>query len=388
MAAQDDLYVDLMFRIINVLKRLRITESFSNGNFLPSRGESVYSTFLRVIGFLRYSESIEQQIGVEKRVEAGKTIVDKLLKPKSEEAARRREVFASFLKSLLKQLEKYVRDVNLTQIKRIRKLIGPPVLDPRADSKTNVYEFTGDLATDIKAVNEQLQQYDQQRDGIGQLVQKIDLLQNFTSTLSAAVRDLFGANLSGEAQPLGPLGGPFVSLIRAQTSGYSQELDKLIDRRVALNSQLLILQNKMRVVRSGIAFLTGEQIALVNLVDTMVYLFTEIEYKCKQCRFYSTVPAEGSGDLSGIPEEQREAEQERIKQAQERAENIQEALREGDETGFCIYRAANLPTVDNGSCLSTWGLTGNNFWTASDNDEDGREDILSKVKERLDPRKK
>lgn len=389
MATRDDLYLDIMVQIKGVLRRLRIESNFEDSNFLPGRGESVYSTFLRVIGFLSYPENIEQQIGIEKRIENGRSLVGRILKPKTKQSESRRQVFATFLKSLLTQLEKYVRDTNLTQIKRIRKQIGPPVSNPRSDSKVTARVFTGDVAKDIQLVNEELQAYDRQRDAIGQLVQEIDLLASFTSSLDAVVKGLFQTTSTADvsSQPLGPMGGPFVSLIKAQTSGYSQRLEKLIDRRVSLNAQLLVLQEKMKLIRSGSKFLTNEPIALISIVDTLLYLFTQVTYTCKQCKHYSVTPLEEQEFVTeGLTREEVEAERTRLQRARARAENIREALRRGDESGFCIYRAANLPTIENGSCLSVWGLSNNDYWTASDNDEDGREDIVSKVKERLDPR--
>lgn len=390
MAARDDLYFSIMLEIVNVLRRIRIRSEFENPNFIPSKGESVYSTFLRALGLLTYPDSINSRIDVAIRVERGKTIADRLLKPKTQDVEDQQEVFISFLKALLAQLQKYIRDTNLTQIKRIRKLIGPPVNDARATSKQATFEPSGDIAQDIQSVNEQLQQYDLQRDGIGQLVQEIDLLSNFTASLSALIRSLFQTSLaSSDATdaPLGPLGGPFVSIIRAQTAGYTQRLDRLTERRVNLNAQLALLQEKMRYIRSGADFITGESLALISIVDTLLYLFTEVTYTCKQCKFYSTQAAGEEQIQAALASDSlSDAERARLERAQERATNIQDSLRQGDETGFCLYRAANLPTVESGSCLSVWGLPGNDYWSASDNAEDGREDIVTPIKQRLNPR--
>lgn len=388
MAARDDIYLRIMLELLAVLRRIRIEQYYDNPNFISGRGESVYSTFLRAIGFVSYSEEIEQRISLDKRIERGKTIVSKILKPKTKEAENNRAVFTSFLKSFLAQLEKYIRDTNLSQIKRIRKLIGPVVNNPRSDSKITSTQLTGDIAEDIQKVNEQLLLYNLQRDGIGQIVREIDLLSNFVGSLNSLVRSLFQVGSGNiEAGKLGPLGGPFVSIAKAQTLGYSQRLDKLIERRVALNSQLILLQRKMQYIRSGIDSITTEPMALISIVDALLFIFTEVSYTCRQCKFYSTVAVEGvSLDSQGLTEEQKSIERTRLQRAQERAANIQQALRQGDETGYCIYRASNLPTVEGGSCKSVWNLPSNDFWSASDNAEDGREDIVTRVKAKLDPR--
>jgi hypothetical protein len=390
MATNDELYFDLMKQILAVLKRLRIEQDFSDPNFESGSGELIYSTFLRAIGFLRYSEEIEQQIFVSKQVERGKNIVDKILKVKTSEAEQRRLLLLNFLKSLLKQIEKYVRDVNLTQIKRIRKQIGNPVVDPRNDSKISTTPFTGDIAVDVELMNTKFQEFDQNRDNFGQLVLEIDLLSSLTGNLSALIQSLFQeTSTTPGSQPLGPIGGPFVSLIRSQTIGYEQRLDRLTNRRVALNAQLILLQDKMQFIRTGTDIISRQPIALLSILDALVYLFSEVKYTCKQCRFYSTTPAEVDLALTAnLTEEEKLVDQRRLEEAQQRASNIQKELRTGDQTGFCTFRAANLPSVDSGSCLSVWNLLGNDFWTASDNDQDGREDVVTKAKDKLDPRKR
>lgn len=391
MASNDDLYFQIMRQILTTLKRIRIEDDFQNKNFEAGSGESIYSTLLRGLGFLRYPDEIDLQIPISKQVIRGQTIVDKILKTKTEEAKEQRLLLLNFLQSLQKQVEKYVRDVGLMQIKRIRKQIGNPVVDPRNDSKISSSIFTGDIASDISILNKKYQELDQNRDNMGQLVLEIDLLSSFTGNLNALVQSLFqDAIAAPNGQPLGPIGGPFVSLIKAQTSSYQQRLDRLTNRRVSLNAQLLLLQEKMRFIRTGTDIISRQPIALLGVIDVLVYLFSEVKYNCKQCSFYSTKPVkiESKSSSTNLTEEEKAIEARRLQEAEQRAAAIENSQRSGGEIGYCTYRAANLPAADVGSCSSVWNLLTNDYWTASDNGQDGREDIVTKAKEKLDPRKR
>lgn len=389
MAAKDDLYANITIEILNLIRRIRVEASFDDPNFLPGQGESFYSAFLRMIGLIEYPSNVEDRISIEQRIEQGRTLVAQLLKPKNAEVVQRRLLFRSFLLSFQAQLEKYVRDVGLAKIKRIRKQIGSPIPDPRTDSRIPKVPLTGDIAEDIKTVNQQLKQYNLQRNGIGQLIQEIDLLASFTANLNAVVRSVF-QDSTGGSQPLGPAGGPFISLIRAQTSGYAERLDRLVDQRAFLNAQLFFLQRKMRLIRTGERLLTRESMSLLSIVDALIYLFSEVSYTCKECKFYSTEPLETDSVVENphMTDVQRAFERRQMEEARRRSEQMRDALRQGDETGFCTYRAVSLPTIEKGSCFSVWNLPGNDYWLASDSAEDGREDIVSIIREKLDPRKR
>lgn len=385
----DDNFVSVISDLRIVLGKLHLTEVYDSKdtkNFIPGSGESIYSTFLRAIGLLRYSENVNAQIPLEQQVAEGQSLVDRLLKLKDQSTAIRKENFLSFLNSLKSQLEKYVRDVNLVRIRRIRKQIGNVTDNPRNDSTSTSVTFTKDLQTNIRLVNEELAKYQFQQKGLGWLVQEIDLLNMFLGTLNTTVNDIVNSGAASAVnQPLGPVGGPFVGMLKAQANGYEQLLNTLVDQRVALNSELRILQNKMRLIRTGLETVTKEPIALLSVVNAILYLISNVKYTCKECRFFGTEPISNSVDLSGIPDDQKKAEQARIDAARKRAETFRKSF--AAKGGFCRYRSANIPTTTEYSCNEVWGLVGNDFWRASDNAEEGRIDVIAKAREKLDPRK-
>jgi len=181
------------------------------------------------------------------------------------------------------------------------------------------------------------------------------------------------------------MGGPFVSLIKAQAIGYQQRLDRLIDRRVSLNSEFFALQNKMQLIRTGLETATKEPIALVTIVNALLFLMRDVTYTCKECQHYSTKPAEGAPDLESLPPDQRRAEQARQEEARKRAQAFRDSF--DAKGGYCIYRSSNIPTTTGRSCNDVWGLVRNDFWRASGDAQNGRIDILTKAKDKLDPRK-
>jgi hypothetical protein len=182
------------------------------------------------------------------------------------------------------------------------------------------------------------------------------------------------------------MSGAFVQMIGLQATNYEQRLNALIETRVSLNGELRKEQEKLRMIRAGVKQITEEPLALASIVNAMIYIIAEVKYECKECRYFSTQPApEASVDLSGLSPDAQKAEQAKIDAAKERMAAQRKAM--GEKGGYCTYRNANIPTSGERSCNDVWELVGNDYWTASDKSDMGRVDIMTKARDKLDPRK-
>lgn len=382
----DQQFLNLMYSILGTVSEIRLTQEGPPPHFLPGKGESVYSAFLRAIGFLKYSDDVQSAMAPAQRVAAGYNVVDRLLRSKDQLSQERKQNLLNFLQGLHDQLEKYVRDVGLMRLRRIRKQIGTFSPNPRSDSQNTTVAFGPDFNKNMKLVNKTLEQYDYQKDGIGALVREIDLLNLFLSSLNAVVSDITAVQAGTTEIPLGKMSGAFVQMIGLQATNYEQRLNALIETRVSLNSELRKEQEKLRMIRAGVKQITEEPLALASIVNVMVYLIAEVKYECKECRHFSTEPApEAAVDLSGLSPDAQKAEQAKIDAAKERMAARRKAM--GEKGGYCTYRNANIPTGGERSCNDVWELVGNDYWTASDKSDMGRVDIMTKARDKLDPRK-
>ncbi len=390
MAALDDQFIVIINNIRGVINQYRITTSIGatdTVNFIPGKGESVYSTFLRVVGFLKYSQAINAQIPEALQIADGQNIVDRLLKPKDSGSQTRTANMLNFLQALQQQIEKYVREDGLISLRRIIKQIGPPSQDPRGDSQQTSVTFTNDINANTRLVNEQLALYSQQEAQFGQLVTEIDLLSLFLSNLNSVVNDVVtvgGTSTNVQDQPLGPMAGPFVSLIQSQALGYQQQLNSLVNTRVALNSNLILLQQKMRSIRTGLALANKEPVALLSIVNGLLFLMQSVSYTCANCQYYSTSPVAGQVNPSSLTPDQQAGQAAIAAASTQRVANATPGP--GAAPGYCTYRIANFPTQTSYSCNEVWGLINNDFWTASSDNQNGRVDILTQARKKLDPR--
>jgi len=116
-----------------------------------------------------------------------------------------------------------------------------------------------------------------------------------------------------------------------------------------------------------------------------MYMIKEVKYECRECRYFNTQPVEAVVDLGNLSPDAKKKEEEKMAAAKKRMAALRKAM--GEKGGYCTYRNANIPTSGERSCKDVWELVGNDYWTASDKSDKGRVDIMTKAREKLDPRK-
>lgn len=297
--------------------------------------------------------------------QAGKTVVDGLLKSQDENLIRTRQLIAAYIENLIKFVERWGRTQRGQQVRRIQRLVGTIPSDPfdpnlvgtDAINQVGLHESlegaggfrieTVDIAEVVRAINEGLKEIERskQNRAVGKLTLQQSLFSLVLQQLSALISSIPQSNL-------GVLGGALISIMKTPIAGIERKGKKLGAQRRTLGVELSQLQQQSDLIIDGITLDTGEKVSLISILQALLFLSSKLQYKCKDCKFFS----QGQQIDPLLPPE---------------------ITRENASFGgICTFsfeggvgRAAE-PESSCGSGLASgkgvWGLPDNDYWTASD----------------------
>ena len=364
-------FADLTLNIINILRENR----FSNETFTD--------TFMRVIGLspnINVSDVLSQAADLstrtqqktaqavtgsdgdqDKRVTTGQngaTVVDGLFKSQDKNQVRMRQLISAYIENLLSFVKRWGRLQRGQQYRRIQRLIGNAPLDPfdpllvgatpikqvelHAVQKgpDSIRIETVNVAEVVRQINQGLKEIELSRQSrsAGLLTLQLSLynliLQQLTMLMSSIPQS-----------QLGEFGGALTSILKSTIDGVEATGRKLTASRRTLGVELTKLQEQSALIIDGIVLETGEKFSLQGILQALFYLTSKVEYKCKNCQFFS----HGQQIDEFLP-----------------PDIIRENTSFGAICTFSFADGVGKATSPDSSCKDVWGLSGNDYWTASD----------------------
>lgn len=350
----NETFVDALTRLIGLVPNLDVTQIEGQAGDLSTRTSE---------GILNASDE-DQNVQVATG-QAGKTVVDGLFKSQDENLIRIRRLIGAYIENLVKFVERWGRTQRGQQVRRIQRLIGTIPEDPfdpnlvgvNTINQVDLHESlegaggfrveTVDIAEVVRAINAGLKEIElsKQNRAVGKLTLQQSLFSLVLQQLSALITSIPQSNL-------GDLGGALISIMKTPIAGIERTGKKLDTQRRTLGVELAQLQEQSGLIIDGITLETGEKISLLSLLRAFLFLSSKLEYKCKDCKFFS----QGQQIDPLLPPEV--------------------ARENASFGGICTFsfeggvgRAAE-PESSCGSGLASgtgvWGLPDNDYWTASD----------------------
>lgn len=366
MPSEDLSLARLMTQIFEVLESIRISRDISRDEgikgktgvsqikFIEGVGESVYDTFLRVIGLLKLSPGENAQISSERKIVVGENIVDSIFRSKDENTIALKQRLAVYLQALGERVQNFTRDKNLTKVRRIRKLIGKSTKSPRKQILQTPIDLTDDVRENLNLLREKLQALERNQDKIGIVTKELKILKTFISDTNNLLAILSTSKLAQG-------GSILTSLVRENTKGFEAQLERATRRYEALNNELLLAEHQQRLVNVGASSITGEKLSLKNVLATMLFLINDVGYVCKECRFFAKQQAVAASD-------------EGSKDTMQCIDSQQQNDTKGTTVtkGICTRfekQGTKRPTNEKASCNCVWADTSQSFtnpyWEAS-----------------------
>lgn len=287
--------------------------------------------------------------------QGGQTIVDGLFKDQSENGLQLKVLANAYIQSLVDLTEKWGRIQRGQQVRRIQRLIGtaPDPFDlalvgttatdiQLAEQKLGAQgtrESKADIAEVVRLIDQGLKDIERSKldRTVGTVTLRLSLFENILSQISFLISNI-------PVQRLGEFGGAFTRILKASTAGVERTGKRLVRQRRALGVELIKLRDQEALITTGITLSTGEILSLRNLLQGILFLTGSLEYTCKNCAFFK----QGTEITDALPGVQRE-----------------NATRGGVCT-FSFEGKTGRPTEPGNSCKDTWGLSGNDYWTASE----------------------
>jgi hypothetical protein len=290
--------------------------------------------------------------------QAGKTIVDGLFKSRDENLIRIRQLVAAYIENLVNFVERWARSQRGQQFRRIQRLIGNIPVDPFDPSFVGIDSIsavelhrstegagglrveTVDIAEVVRAINDGLKEIELSKENraVGKLTLQQSLFNLVLAQLSALISSI-------PQSRLGELGGTLISLIQAPVEGLERVGRKMSAQRRTLGVELTQLQEQSALIVDGITLSTGEKISLLSILRALQFLASKIEYRCKDCKFFT------------------------------QGEQIDPLLPPGVTRenptfgGICTFGSegqSGRAAQEREHCGIVWGLPGNDYWTAND----------------------
>lgn len=374
-------FADLALTVLEIVRRNR----FSNESFVDA--------FSRLIGLEPNinpdetsaqagdaSTRTQQQIlnatvsdDEDKRVvtgQAGRTVVDGLLKSQDENQKRIRQLAAAYIENLIAFIERWGRQQRGQQIRRLQRLIGDFPIDPFDQSLIEVTPLedvdlhqqeegadgirieTVDIAETVRKINEGLKTVE-----LSKLNRQSGKLRLQLSLYNLVMEQLSMLISSIPQDRMGELGGAFVSIVKTPVLGIDARGRKLEAERRTVGVELQRLRQQSALILDGITLETGEIVSLHDILRGLLFLASKVEYKCKNCRFYG----QGTQLNDSLPSNV----------ARERASF-------GNICTYSFEEGTGRPTKPNFSCKEVWNRSANDFWTAN-------EELIEKFKREVNP---
>jgi len=340
-------YVDAFIRIIGLKPNMSADKMRAQSGDLSSRTNAQISKTV--------NEDQNAQVSTGQK---GQTVVDALLKSQDDNKKRTRQLAAAYIENLLVLLRRWGRVQRGQQIRRIERQIGTiptDPFDPTLIGGTPVQQVqlhigrenaegwrieTVDIAETVRKVNEGLKEIETSKlnKSSGQLTLQLSLYNLILEQISLLISNV-------PQDSMGALGGAFISILKAPVAGLEQTGRKIEANRRSLAVELTKLQAQSSLNIDGIVLDTGETFSLQNVLQGLLFLAGKLEYKCKNCKFFSQ--GERISDLLP-PDIERE--------------NAQF----GTICVFSFEGGKGLPAVSNFSCKEVWKLIDNDYWLAND----------------------
>jgi len=328
-------------------------------------GESYKDAFLRIAGITPNVDILNAQItsgdgsqetetqlaGIRDTAvvtgQRGSTLIDGFLK--SETSLR--QLCGEYIARLIDIVDSWKRCQYVQQSRRLQRLVGDGtegVISPVDNIDLHVFEENAkdqhvvkvNIEDVVKKVNTTFKEIDSSQidKSVGQLTLKQSVLDTLTTQITMLISSI-------PTEDLGEFGGVFIKTIKAPSAGLEKQGRRLGTQRQAVEIELRNLQQQAKLIIDGL-LLDGEKISLKQILSALSYLCTGVEYKCKNCKFFEE-------DLDNIKA------------------TFPDIVIRGeakDSKGICkfaINENSALATNPGDTCKETWGLTRNDYWTAS-----------------------
>lgn len=266
--------------------------------------EDILSILLRLLGMINKEETKP-------------TFISSFVKKKDYASENAKKDFVQYVTGLKNRLEKWKKDSNVARINKIKRLIGneevPEVGITTEDTldivAQKILKFQDDLAKN--------------KDENGLLTTQSALYNTASDKVDALVASL-------PIDEFGDFGSELIALLKADNVFVSTVSQRISRRLSALKIELNKLEKEEEYLIKGISIEAGIM-SLRIVVEVILFLLQEIEYKCKECFYF--------------------------------------------ESSTCLYGANNLETVPEKSCVEIYNRKDNEFWRPSDNTVDKTKDF-------------
>lgn len=300
-------YTDLSLAVLQTIRDARATFEQSGVNT-----GSVQDTLLLIVGLQRE----EATAGTVQN-----NLIDQFLKKKDVDTKTSKQNMVNYLSSLRGTLGKWSRNQNKTKERRLERLLaGSPTT-----SAANEAAQSSNIRDSIQRVIKELEKLKFEENQTGQLQKELNILK----LLSAKTTALLGSLPLTE---IGSFGGPLAQILKEETRNVTERVDFLERRRRSLTIELNKIKERSALINEGFDTVIGGKYSLLAVLDLLIFLTDQVEFKCGECRFF--------------------------------------------EGNVCTFSGENRPTTSEKSCLDTWGLVGNDYWTAS-------EELIEQAKEKI-----